>query len=130
MKLPSIKPTRTAPTGPWNGMSDSASAQLAPLMPSTSGSFSLSAEYTNATTWVSLRKASGNSGRIGRSIWRLRQNFLLARPSFALDEAAGNASTGVRELAILDRQREEVDAFFRVGRSHRGGQHGVVAAGS
>src|SRR5665213_1982250 len=67
-------------------MSESASAQLAPLMPSTSGSFSLSAEYTNA-------------------------------------------STGVGELAILNRQREEVDAFLGVGRSGCGCQHGVVAAG-
>ena len=82
MKLPSISPIRTAPTGPWKGMSDSASAQLAPLIPSTSGSLSLSAEYTNATTWVSLRKASGNSGRMGRSICRLvSTSFSLGRPS-------------------------------------------------
>ena len=56
------------------------------------------------------------------------QNLLLAGTAFALDEAAGNASTGIGELAILHRQREEVDAFLRVGRSHRRRQNYVVAA--
>ena len=58
-----------------------------------------------------------------------RQNFLFARAAFALDEAAGDASAGVGELAILNGQREEVDAFLGVGRSGCGCKHGVVAAG-
>ena len=43
-------------------------------------------------TWVSLRKFSGNSGRMGRSIWREGQDFLLAGAAFTLDEAAGGCA--------------------------------------
>ena len=63
-------------------MSEMVSAAEAPLMPATSGSFSVSAESTNAITWVSHLKPSGNSGRTGRSIWRLvRISRSLGRPS-------------------------------------------------
>ena len=54
----------------WNGISDSASAAEAPVIDSTSGSFSLSAESTSAMICVSWRQPAGNSGRIGRSIMR------------------------------------------------------------
>jgi hypothetical protein len=54
----------------------------AALMAITSGSFSLSAEKTSAITCVSLRKPSGKSGRMGRSIWRqVSTSFSLGRPS-------------------------------------------------
>ena len=55
------------------------------------------------------------------------KDFLLRRPTFALDEAAGDASAGIRELAVLDGEREEVDAFLGVGRGDRGAKDGVVA---
>jgi len=78
-----------------NGISDSASAAPAPLMPMTSGSFSLSAERTNAMTCVSLRKFSGKSGRMGRSICReVRISFSLGRPS-RLMKPAGDAAASV-----------------------------------
>ena len=57
------------------------------------------------------------------------QDFLLAGPAFALDEAAGDASAGVGVLAVFDGEREEVDAFLRLGRGDRGGENDVVAAG-
>jgi hypothetical protein len=48
----------------------------------TSGSLSLSAESTMLTIWVSLRQASGNSGRSGRSINReVKISFSEGRPS-------------------------------------------------
>ncbi len=80
-------------------------------------------------TCVSLRKPSGNSGRIGRSIWRHGQDFLFAGPAFALDKSAGDASTGVGVLAVIDSEREEVDAFPRIGGGHRGGQDDGFARG-
>ena len=57
------------------------------------------------------------------------QDLFLARPSLALDEAAGNASARIGVLAVLHRQREEVDALLRVGRGHGRGQNYVVSAG-
>ena len=47
-------PTRTAPTGLWNGIDDRVSAVDAPMMASVSESFSMSAERRRPMTWVSL----------------------------------------------------------------------------
>ena len=51
---PPMRPTRTAPTGPWNGMWLMLSAAEAPLRARMSGSFSWSVERTVRTTWTSL----------------------------------------------------------------------------
>ena len=51
-------------------------------MATMSGSFSRSWLSTVAMTWISFRKPSGNSGRIGRSIRReTRVSFSEGRPS-------------------------------------------------
>ena len=120
-------PTRTAPMGPWNGMSDTLSATEAPLMPATSGSFVVSAESTMAMTCVSQRKPSGNSGRIGRSIWRLVRISRSLGTSFALDESARDASRGVGVLAVVNREREKVDALAGIGVGAGGGENHVFA---
>ena len=57
------------------------------------------------------------------------ENFFLGGAAFALDEAAGDASAGVGELAVLDGEGEKVDALFGVGRGYGCGENGVVAAG-
>src|SRR5258707_263869 len=76
------RPTRTAPIGPRNGMSERVSAAEAAVLPRTAGSFALSAESTKAMTCVSHLKPSANMGRTGRSIWRLvRTSRSLMRPS-------------------------------------------------
>jgi hypothetical protein len=62
--------TRAAPMGPANGMPESERAAEVPIMASTSGSFSLSAEMTRLITWISLRKPLGKSGAMGRSMRR------------------------------------------------------------
>ena len=65
-----------------NGMLESASAADAPVMASTSESFSESAESTSAMICVSLRQPAGKSGRIGRSISRLvSTSFSVGLPS-------------------------------------------------
>ena len=55
------------------------------------------------------------------------QDFALAGPPFALDEAAGNASRGVGVLAVINGEREKVDALARVGVGAGGGENNVVA---
>ena len=55
------------------------------------------------------------------------ENFALAGPAFALDEAAGNASAGVGVFAIINGQREEVDAFAWFGIRGGGCENDVVA---
>ena len=55
------------------------------------------------------------------------QNFALAGTAFALDEAAGNASGGVGVLAVVDGEREKVDALAGLGIGAGGGQDDVVA---
>ena len=57
------------------------------------------------------------------------QDLLFGGTAFALDEAAGDASTGVRKLSVFNGQREEVKAFLWLRRGDRGCENGVVAAG-
>src|SRR5438876_1029119 len=82
ISLPSTMPTRTAPTGPPNGIPARQSAADAPFRASTSGSFSWSAETARQMTWISFLKPLGNNGRMGRSISReVRISFSTGRPS-------------------------------------------------
>ena len=50
---PLMRPMRTAPTGPANGISLIVSAADAAMVPRTSGSFSWSVERTVMTSWMS-----------------------------------------------------------------------------
>ena len=52
-KLPSILPTRTAPTGAGNGTLDTISAAEAPFMASMSYGLTWSTDIGSATSWVS-----------------------------------------------------------------------------
>jgi hypothetical protein len=80
--LPSTSPTRTAPTGPSKGMPDRQSAAEAPFIARTSGSTSWSPEMVRQITCTSLRKPSGKSGRIGRSMSRdVSVSFFTGAPS-------------------------------------------------
>ena len=55
------------------------------------------------------------------------EHFLLGRLAFALEESAGDAARRVGVFLVVDRQREEVDAFARVGRRAGGDEHHRVA---
>ncbi len=55
------------------------------------------------------------------------QNFALARTPFALDESARDASGGVGVLAVVNREREKVDALAGVGVGAGGGENHVFA---
>src|SRR5581483_9922704 len=79
---PSMRPMRTAPTGPRNGSGEIARAAEAPLMQSTSCGTTRSAGSTVQITCTSLRKPFGHNGRIGRSIMRaVSVARSVARPS-------------------------------------------------
>ena len=55
------------------------------------------------------------------------EHFALTHAAFAFDEAAGEASAGVGVFAVVNGEREEIDAFARVGIGGRGGEHNVIA---
>ena len=58
------------------------------------------------------------------------QRFLLGRPAFALEVAAGNASRGVGLFDVVHRQGQEVDAFARrLGGDHAGEHDGLAIGG-
>jgi len=56
-----------------------------------------------------------------------REDFLLRGLAFALEEPAGDASRRVRVLAVVDRERKEIDALARVRRAARGNEDHRVA---
>ena len=78
-------------------------------------------------TWTSLRKPSGNSGRIGRSIRRRHQGLVLGRAALALEEAAGDLARGEGLLLVVHGQREEVLAGPHRARADHGAEHDGVA---
>ncbi len=57
------------------------------------------------------------------------EHFFLAGPTFALDEAAGNAAAGVGVLAVVNGEGEEVDSLSGIGRGDCGGQNNGFARG-
>ncbi len=128
IQLPSTWPTRTAAIGPFHGIGEMLSAVEAASTPSTSASFSWSAEMTVTNTWISFLNPSGKSGRIDRSMPRRGKDFLVRRTAFALEEPARDLAGGVGLLAILDRQGEEREGGDVLGDGHRRQNHGVAEA--
>ena len=57
------------------------------------------------------------------------QDFFFAGAAFALDEAAGDAATGIGVFAVIDREGEKVDAFPGIGRGNGSGQNDGFARG-
>ncbi len=80
--LPSTRPMRHMPSVWPLGIELSARAAKLAIAASTSGSFSRSEDSTCDITWTSLRKPSGNIGRIDRSMMRqARISLVVGRPS-------------------------------------------------
>ncbi len=68
--------------------------------------------------------------RADRAVDQARhQRFALARPSLALEIAAGNAARGEELFLVVAGQRQEIDAFLRLLRRDDGGEHGGLAIG-
>ena len=125
---PSMRPTRTAATGPRKGSGDSISAAEAPLIASTSCAATKSAESTVPMICTSLRNPLGQSGRIGRSTMRALRVARLGRLALALEEAAGDLARGVHLLLDVDGEGEEVDPFPRLRTTDGGREYSRLAA--
>ena len=113
--------------GPSKGMPESISAAEAALMASTSWGFSWSAPMTVMTTWVSLRKPSGNDGRSGPVDEAAGEDGLLAGAALPAEEGAGDLAGRVGPLLDVDGEGEEVDALAHAVGGVGGGEHGGAA---
>ena len=100
-------------------MSETASANDAPVSARMSGSFSWSAESTRRDDLLSRSaQPAGKSGRSGRSMKReVSTSFSLGRPSRRKNRS-GDLAGRVRVLAVVDRQRQEIDALAGVFAAH------------
>ena len=115
MNSPSTRPTRTPAIVCVNGMLDSASAAEAPVIASTSESL-LGVGREHERDDLRLVAPAVREERPDRAIDQAaREHFLLGRLAFALEEPAGDASRRVGVFLVVDGQRQEVDAFARVG---------------
>ena len=104
-------------------MSEMVSATDAPLIPATSGSFvGVSREHHGDDLGLAA-EAFGEQRTDGAIDLAAGENFALARPAFALDESAGDASAGVGVLAIVNGERKEVDALAGLGVGAGGGEN-------
>ena len=55
------------------------------------------------------------------------EHFALAHAAFALDEASGETSAGVGVFAVINGEREKIDAFARIRVGGGGGEDNVFA---
>ena len=108
-------------------MSETLSATDAPLMPATSGSFVGVSRQHHGDDLGLAAEAFGEQRPDGPIDLAAGQDFALAGPPFALDEAARNASGGIGVFAVIDGEGEEVDALAGVGIGAGGGENNVVA---
>ena len=76
---------------------------------------------------VSKRQPAGNSGRVGRSIIRLVSTSFSAGLPSRLKKPPGMRPGRVGVFAVVDGQRQEVDAFTRIRRVAGGDQDHRVA---
>ena len=124
---PSTRPTRTPAMVVWNGISESASAAEAPVIDEHVGVV-LRVGREHQRDDLRLVAPAGGEQRTNGPVDHARgEDFLLRHLAFALEEAAGDASRGVRVLAVVDRQRQEVDALARARRTARSDEHHRVA---
>ena len=113
---PSIRPTRTPAIVFWSGIVDSASAADAPVIASTSVSFSRVRREHERDDLGLVAPAVGEERTDGPVDEAAGEHFLLGRLAFTLEEPAGDAARGVGVLLVVDGERKEVDPFARVGR--------------
>ena len=123
---PSIRPTRTEPMGPLNGISLIVSAAEAAIVPMTSGQVLLVRREDGDHELDVVLVALGEE-RPDRPV-RLAggEDRVLRRTGLALDEAAGDLARRVHPLLEVDGEREEVEAGSRL-RTVGGAEHHGVA---
>ena len=123
---PSTRPSRTAPMGPWNGTRAITRAAEAPMIDRTSASFGPVGGDRPGLDLDLVAIGLGEQ-RTNRPVDEPRRQDLLGRrPPLALDEAAGELAGGVDLLAVVDRQREEVEALAAGAGDDGDERHGVA----
>ncbi len=108
-KRPSISATRTAPTGPLKGISEIIRAAEAALIARISIGLSRIdregiQDHLHVVAQVFGEERS--QGAVGQASG---QDGFFAGATFAAEERAGDAPTGVHALFIIDGQREKID---------------------
>jgi hypothetical protein len=107
-----MKPTRAAPIGPMNGTPEIVSA--AEVAPCQNVRIVLHVMREHGDDDLGLVAPAVGEQRADRTVDQAgNQCFLLGRTAFALEVAAGNAAGCVGLFLIVDRERQEVDAFAR-----------------
>ena len=116
-------PSRTAPSGPWNGSGEMQSAALAPFIASTSPSVCRSLDMHEVLNLHFVVEAVGKH-RPNRPIDQPgRERFLRRRPTFALEKAARKLAGRRLPLAVIASQRKVIHPRPRRARGHRAQRH-------
>ena len=116
---PSMWPRRTEPIGPWNGKRRNAQRGRGAVHRQHVGVVLPIAGQHEALDLHFVVEPLGKQ-RPDRPVHQPRgERFLHRRPAFALEEAAGKLAGRGRPLAIVARQRKEVDARPRRARRPR-----------
>ena len=113
--------------GPSNGMSEMVSAADAPLMPSDIRIILGVGGEDEGDDLSLAAEAIREHGAYGAVNLATGEDFTLAGTAFALDEAAGDASAGVGVFAIINGQREEIDALAGIRVGGGGGENDIIA---
>ncbi len=127
MNAPFTRPTRTAPIGPRNGISEMVQRRGRSVDAEDIGII-LAVGREHERDDLRLALESLGEHRTDRAIdLAAGEHFALAHAAFALDEASGETSAGVGVLAVVHGEREEVDAFAGIGVGGGGGENDVFA---
>ncbi len=125
--LPSMRPTRTAPTGEWNGIERAGQRRGGAVDGEDVGvvlAVGREDERDDLRLVVEALREEGPHGTVDQA---RGQDLLLGRPALALEPAAGDPAGGVGVLAVVDGQREEVGVLLGLLGEDGGGEHDGVA---
>ena len=127
MNSPFTRPTRTAPIGPWKrNVGDGQRGRSAVDGRHVRIIFGIRRKHQRDDLSL-VAETFGEQRADGTIDLPAGQDLALAGPAFALDEAAGNAAAGVSVFAVVNREREKIDALARLGVGNGGGQNDVFA---
>jgi hypothetical protein len=113
--------------GPRNGMSESVSAAGCAVDAEHVGIVLAVRRQHESNDLGFALEAFGEHGADGAVNLAAGEHFALAHAAFALDEAAGEASAGVGVFAVIDGEREKIDALAGIGIGGGGSQYNVFA---
>ena len=130
MNSPFTRPTRTAPTGPANGISETRQRGRCAIDRENVGII-LSIRAEQHRDDLRVVEITRREERTQRTIRHARgERFFFRRTTFAFEITAGKFSDRRRFLAVIDRERKPILPFFDFRGGDSAGQHHRVAAGN